>query len=351
MKTLFESVKKLQPFLRKYAITVFIIIAIMVMIFMVVFFKTDENVAVKEAEIEHPVKTELSKEVELYLVGVKNPDDVTFNDENVNPNKLGEYDLVMNYKDVDYTIKIKVVDKEAPVIKLDKSVFVFPLDSTVEEVNAEISKSVTITDNYDTEFDIIEFLTEIPEAEKAIELSFSIKDDSGNESDTMKITVQFTEDGEEKADLDKEEVITVAKKVVPKKEVQVNEEEPEQEPAEEPADEGTSNNNDYVAPTPTPQPDPTPAPAPTPTPSPAPQPTPEPAPQPDPAPTPAPQPETPSYTTPEGCIDGGLYNTKEAGKNWAFSIVDDQSSPYYGYSVHYDQLSNGQWHFYIDTRR
>lgn len=348
MKRFFEFVKKLQPFLKKYAIAVFILMGIMLVAFAVIFFTTSEDVAVKQAEIEHPVKTELDKNADTYLTGVKNPDEATFKDEKVDINKLGDYDLVITYKDVDYTVKIRVVDKEKPVITLDKEILVFSLDSTVDEVNAGISEAVTITDNYDTEFEAIEVVAEIPETEKAIDLSFSIKDESGNESDSVKITVQFTEDGEEKSDLEKEEVSVTAKKTVPKKEVTSNEE--PTAPEEEPVDEGAGNNGNAAPipqpnPAPAPKPNPTPAPAPAPQPDPAPAPTP--APQPDPTPAPTPQPETPSYSTPEGCLDGGLFNTKEEAIAWMHSYTEDPNSEYYYHRAHADHLDNGQWHAYI----
>lgn len=336
MKRFFEFVKKLQPFLKKYAIAVFILMGIMLVAFTIIFFTTSEDVAVKQAEIEHPVKTELDKNADTYLTGVQNPEEVKFEDEKVDINNLGDYDLVITYKDIAYTIKIKVVDKEKPVITLNKEILVFPLDSTIDEVNAGISEAVTITDNYDTEFEAIEVLTEIPETEKAIDISFSIKDESGNESDSVKITVQFTEDGEEKPDLEKEEVSVTAKKTVPKKEVTPNEE--PSEPVEEPADEETGNNDNAA---PTPQPNPTPQPAPQPDPAPT------PAPQPDPAPAPTPQPEKPLYETPEGALDGGLFNTEEEADKWICSYTDNPNSEYYHHQAHMDHLSNGQWHAYI----
>lgn len=309
-------------------ITAAIITVLIVVVVSIVTASNSEKVEIKQAEIEHPVKTELKKDPEAFLDGVKYPDNVTFNDEKVDINKLGDYDLVIHYKDVDYTIKVKVVDKEKPVITLEKETFAFPLDSTIEEVNESINKELKIKDNYDEEFDPIEVIKEIPESEKEVEATFTIKDSSNNESDPIKITIQFTSDGTEKDGLEKEEskVETKAntKAPAPSNKSTSNDSTSSNTSTSNNASGsnnstsgsdsgGSSSNNDSgnssngssggnsssnETPVPTPKPEPTP----TPTPDPEPTPTPKPEPTPEPTPTPTPDPE-PTYVCPNGVID------------------------------------------------
>lgn len=290
------------------------------------------------------VNEELDRNAETYLENVDN-DNATMDFVNVNIFVLGEYEGIIKVDDVEYKIAFKVVDTKAPIVEFSKVKFSFSLDETVETVNENINENLVIKDNYDKEFETASFIEEIPKTEKEIVCKVFAKDTSGNVSETIEINIQFTEDGNEKDDLEKEEKQIESKGGIAKKDNQAESSETPDTPIEAPDEveqEQTSNGNDssnagsndnVVTPTPQPKPEPTP----------------QPTPQPEPAPQPTPEPETPSYTTPEGCLDGGLFNSKEEGRIWARSHTENPDSPYYYCSSQGNSFSNGQWHFYIEA--
>lgn len=276
------------------------------------------KIKVKKDLFVHEVNTELDQKASTYLDGVKD-DQAKVDFAKIDTKKLGKYDGVIKYDGTDYTIKFEVKDTTKPVIKAKKTKFAFTLDTSLDDVNKAINKELTITDNYDMKFDALKVITELPTEEKEVVVKLSVKDTNGNKSDEVSITVQFTEDGTEKDNLNKEqksnEVVTNTKENTGN--------------SSNGGSGGSSNTNSNsggssnngsntggndtsngsskgdggnTKPIPTPQPEPTPTPEPTPQPTPEPTPTPTPQPEPTPTPEPTPEPE-PSYLCPNGVID------------------------------------------------
>lgn len=295
------------------------------------------EVKVKQDLFTHEVNTELDQKASTYLDGAKD-DRAKVDFAKVDTKKLGKYDGTIKYDGTDYTIKFEVKDTTKPVIKAKKTKFAFTLDSSIEDINKAINKELTITDNYDKKFDALKVIKEVPTEEKEVVVKLSVKDTSGNKSDEVSITIQYTEDGTEKDDLKKEEktneVVTNSKENIGNSSntgsntggssnTGSNTDSNTDGSSDSGSNTGGNGNdssnggNTKPAPTPTPQPEPTPEPTPTPTPQPEPTPTPVPTPQPEPTPEPTPEPE-PSYVCPNGVIDKNLpcdyYEIPERGQ-------------------------------------
>lgn len=270
---------------------------------------TREQVTQKATDFDINVNTEVDTDITKYLDGVKNPEQVKVDWKTVDTTKIGNYDVTIKYKDNDYKVTFHVVDKEKPVIKLSKTEFVFPLGVSLDNVNRTINESIKITDNYDQKFDALNVITEIPTEEKEVIVKISVKDTSGNKSDEVSITAQFTEDGEEKNDLKKEKV-TQGNTSTTKPSNSTGSNTNNGGNNNTPSTDGNTTNdgsntdggNGGSQTKPNPSPTPTPEPTPVPTPTPQPEPTPEPTPTPQPEPTPEPTPE-PNYLCPNGVID------------------------------------------------
>lgn len=267
------------------------------------------EIKIKKDLFVHEVNTELDQKASTYLDGAKD-DQAKVDFTKVDSKKLGKYDGTIKYDGTDYTIKFEVKDTTKPVIKTKKTKFAFTLDTSVEDVNIAINKELTITDNYDKKFDTLKVIKEVPTEEKEVAVKLSVKDTSGNKSDDISITVQFTEDGTEKDDLNKEEksneVVTNPKvNTVDSSNTDSNNGSTGSNTGGNDSSNGgstdssTGGNSGNTNPTPTPQPEPTPEPTPTPHPDPTPTPTPTPTPE------PTPEPE-PSYACPNGVIDKNL---------------------------------------------
>lgn len=247
-----------------------------------------EILTMKEEVFIVNVNEEVSQDATLYYDGIKEVDKVVYDFSNVDYKELGEYEGKIIYKEEEYVIKFKVVDNKAPVITINAINFSFPLDTTIEEVNDSVNKEITVSDNYDKEFDPLIIVDSIPEIEQELSVKISVKDTSGNESDTYEISIQFTEDGNKKEGLQKEEKNAESKNSntnkIPPKSTPSNDSPSNDDPSsnDSPSKDEPSSNGDVIekpSPTPPQEPDPVPIPEPEP-----PEPTPLPKPDPDPKP-------------------------------------------------------------------
>lgn len=288
-----------------------VIILILLLFFMYVSMGDKEEVVLKQDKAIVEVNTELNKEATTYLDGMKDPQSASIDFDEVDIKKVGAYKGIITYSDVDYTIEFEIVDTTKPVLSIEKTTYAFLLSDDVDDVNSIINKDIKITDNYDKEFEALDVVKEIPSEEKALKVKLCVKDTSGNESDPLEITVEFTE--EESSDSSSSSGTVIAD----------------------------------LTPKPTPTPEPTPVPEPDPIPEPLPEPDPAPQPDPTPEPAPTPEPETPSYTVPAGALDGGIFNSKEEARAWVVKIGSDPNSKYYGWMGSSHKLSNGQWYAYL----
>lgn len=73
--------------------------------------------------------------------------------------------MKFKYEDELYSVTIKIVDKEKPIIKADQKIFVFDMKTSVKEVNKEINKHIKISDNYDKVFNDINVIDKVPSDE------------------------------------------------------------------------------------------------------------------------------------------------------------------------------------------
>ena len=142
----------------------------------------------KSGEIEIPVHKELDLSASCFFDSVDKADKVTVKSGNLDIQKLGTYSITIAYGNEDYKLKVKIVDKERPILKWKKKRLIFKLGSNLDKVNDAIRDNAVITDNYDKKFQ-----------------SFAgLKDSSGNLSEKNSLLVQFTSDGKEKSGLKQE---------------------------------------------------------------------------------------------------------------------------------------------------
>lgn len=277
-------------------------------------YATREQVTQKATDFEINVNTEVSTDITKYLDGVKNPDQVKVDWKIVDTTKIGDYDVMINYKDNDYKLTFHVSDKEKPVLKLSKTEFEFTLDTSIDDVNKTINESITITDNYDKKFEPVKAVTELPKETGEQTYNLSVKDTTGNESDKVQIKVNYTESQEE---------------------------EPQENQQYQTGGGTDTTQGGYTPQTPVNN---------TPTPSPEPQ-----APV---APTPEPQApvEQPSnnggavkveVNIPDGALDGGLFNSFDEGYAWADQYVNDPNSEWYHHMNSCVTIETGQARCYI----
>lgn len=166
------------------------------------------TVELKAKEFETPVKEDISLVASTYLKAVKKDSKISFEDSNLDVNKIGTYDVIIKYDNKEYAIKVKVVDKEKPVIEFHKMLYVFNLKKSVKDVNKAINKEIKITDNYDKVFNDLNVISSIPREEKEVICKLNVKDSSNNVSGPFEIKVQFTKNGKEKTGL-KQEIKTI----------------------------------------------------------------------------------------------------------------------------------------------
>lgn len=173
----------------------------------------------KKSEFEVLVNKELDLQATTYFDGAKKDEKIAIQKSALDIKTLGSYDLNIKYDKKAYDIKVKVVDKEAPTLKVKKTVYSFDLKTTALIVNETINKDIIITDNYDTKFNDIEIVKDIPKEEKEFVVKLSVEDSSKNKSDEVEIKIMFTKDGKEKKDLKQEQKVATTKGEEKKKEV------------------------------------------------------------------------------------------------------------------------------------
>lgn len=278
-----------------------------------------EQVTQKATDFDINVNTDVDTDIFKYLDGVKNPDQATADWDKVDIKKIGDYQVTIKYKDNDYKVKFHVADKEKPILKLSKTDFEFALNTSLDDINIAINETVTITDNYDKEFEPIKAVTELPKETGEQTYNLSVQDKAKNVSDKVQIKVNYTE---------------------PKEEEQ---EEPQENYAQQ-GDTGTTQGG-Y-----TPQ-----APANN-------TPTPTPEPQAPVTPTPTPEPQAPveqpsnngsgvvkvEVNIPAGALDGGLFNSFEEALAWSAQYDEDPNSQWYHHSLNCMTIETGQERCYIE---
>lgn len=158
----------------------------------------------KSGEIEIPVHKELDLSASCFFDSVDKTDKVTVKSGNLDIQKLGTYSITIAYGNEDYKLKVKVVDKERPILKWKKKRLIFKLGSNLDKVNDAIRDNAVITDNYDKKFQSFAGLKWIPESDKEVVFDVQVKDSSGNLSEKNSLLVQFTSDGKEKSGLKQE---------------------------------------------------------------------------------------------------------------------------------------------------
>lgn len=158
----------------------------------------------KSGEIEIPVHKELDLSASCFFDSVDKADKVTVKSGNLDIQKLGTYSITIAYGNEDYKLKVKVVDKERPILKWKKKRLIFKLGSNLDKVNDAIRDNAVITDNYDKKFQSFAGLKRIPESDKEVVFDVQVKDSSGNLSEKNSLLVQFTSDGKEKSGLKQE---------------------------------------------------------------------------------------------------------------------------------------------------
>ena len=158
----------------------------------------------KSGEIEIPVHKELDLSASCFFDSVDKADKVTVKSGNMDIQKLGTYSITIAYGNEDYKLKVKVVDKERPILKWKKKRLIFKLGSNLDKVNDAIRDNAVITDNYDKKFQSFAGLKRIPESDKEVVFDVQVKDSSGNLSEKNSLLVQFTSDGKEKSGLKQE---------------------------------------------------------------------------------------------------------------------------------------------------
>lgn len=150
------------------------------------------ELVIKQQIFTIPVNSELDTDPRTYVSGIESSNEAKINFDGVDITKVGTYEGVIAYDGTDYKIKFNVVDEEKPVLTLNgNGLFEYKLDATVDEVNTEINSYLSISDNYDTTFEPISVITEMPTEEQEIEVSLTVKDSSGNESDPVTVHIKF----------------------------------------------------------------------------------------------------------------------------------------------------------------
>ena len=81
----------------------------------------------KSGEIEIPVHKELDLSASCFFDSVDKADKVTVKSGNLDIQKLGTYSITIAYGNEDYKLKVKIVDKERPILKWKKKRLIFKL--------------------------------------------------------------------------------------------------------------------------------------------------------------------------------------------------------------------------------
>lgn len=150
-----------------------------------------EEVSMPNDSIIIDVNTEMDHDVTKYVQGMKHPERAIANWDVVDVKKVGMYDVTISYRDIDYVLHVDVRDRIKPQLKADPSEFVFPLNTSLEEINQTIDAAITVSDNYDQEFAPMRVVKEIPMEAQEITYPIRAKDSAGNESDPLEIKVIY----------------------------------------------------------------------------------------------------------------------------------------------------------------
>lgn len=162
------------------------------------------EVKLKSKVFEFPVKKELNVNATEFFDPIGKDKEIVIKKSDVDIQKLGTYTMRIQYEGKNYDIKIKITDKEKPVIHYKKETLIFPLTVSLKDVNQAIQDNVVITDNYDKNFEIPK-LSALPSSASEVVLRMKVKDKSGNESDEKKLILQFTSDGKKQKNLSSQE--------------------------------------------------------------------------------------------------------------------------------------------------
>lgn len=158
----------------------------------------------KAKEIEVSVHKELDLSASCFFDSAGKADKVTVKSGNLDIQKLGTYAITIAYEKETYDVKVKVVDKEKPVLKWKKDKLIFKTGTDADKVNSAIRENAVITDNYDKSFQDLPDMKNLPKTEKEIIYDVQVKDSSGNVSDKSTLILQFTSDGKKKENLKQE---------------------------------------------------------------------------------------------------------------------------------------------------
>lgn len=332
---------------------------------------TAKKVELKNTEFEVLVNKELDLQATTYFEGAKKDDRIVVKKSSLDIKKIGDYELTITYDKKSYDIKVKVTDKEKPVLNVKKLVYCFDLKTSTKAVNEQINKDIVITDNYDTSFGDIEIIKDIPKEEREVVVKLAVEDSSKNKSDEVEIKIQFTKDGKEKTNLKREENSVTAKVEEKKKETasstngdsSSNKNEGNKPPIkDEPKDDSSSGNKKPDKGPSDVNPDSgggTPPPKPPAKPTEPPKPPVKPTPPTDKPEKPPVVPEKPTEPTlPKLTVDnypsyalgnsGRVFATRDEAYEWANSQVTKEGSPWFGYTMDLTQAflpnfqNNGQ---------
>lgn len=143
--------------------------------------------------IAFEVNEEIDQDVAKYLKGESDVLKQTVLDfSQVDHSKIGTYTVTGKVQDKKIEFPVKVVDTKAPVIKAAKNNFTWYLEAgeTVEDVKDFVK--VSVTDNYDTDLEVNDWIKELPEKEGQVKYPISAEDSSGNQATfEVVITYQF----------------------------------------------------------------------------------------------------------------------------------------------------------------
>lgn len=188
----------------KLLISLCIVLAIAAFSAVVLLRKINEP-KVKQDSFAFEVNSELTQSASFYMENVK--DDLAgLNFKTVDTKKLGTYEGYIFYDGLLYEIQFVIQDTTAPQLTLEHDRFVFALNASLQDVNAELNQYLNITDNYELAYAPVEVLSSIPSEEKELIVSLTVSDKSGNISQASTLSIQFTEDGNEKEGLTQEQL-------------------------------------------------------------------------------------------------------------------------------------------------
>lgn len=297
MKKWIEYRRRWMRWIRKYIIVIliFILILTLTLLFVACF---HGEVTVKETAFVHEVNTQLDLRAKTYLNHIEESDAIVDFHE-VDIHHIGNYQGVITYEEKDYPIPIKVKDTIAPQLIALRNHFVFPLNTEVSEVNAQINQELQIHDNYETAFAPLELLNEIPEEPEQITLHLQVKDTSGNASNEIAVSISF-QDEEKAQELLARDLEQVLNSTAQDTIIAIQEATPPIGSGDDPKGEVSDGT-----------------------------------------------PSASELATPSGCHDLGYFEEEANAHEVARAICDDPQSPYYGWYPCGYLLSNGQWHVYL----